>query len=134
MNDRLVIRLKILALVMMMVAMATAGCASRKPVVISEPFVPTTTADHDVAISSRPEESVHVLGAVRHPGWYGWTKGMTIADAIEAAGGCRHDNVRIRVQAVEGRIMTYKYLQVMNGRGVPPLKQGDEVGVVRRIF
>jgi hypothetical protein len=78
------------------------------------------------------EPYVYVSGGVHRPGRYDWTKGMTLADAIDAAGGFTYPPTR-RV-----RIIPFDAREEFYTRGstnaLPRLEAGDRISVPKRLL
>src|ERR1043166_10232779 len=66
----------------------TSGCGSQKARIA--PSAPSRGASEaGPYVFTRTVGDVYVRGGVYRPGRYGWTNGMTVLDAIGAAGGVR---------------------------------------------
>lgn len=98
-------------------------------------LVPTLLGSHELSAISPPpkdrarqfEPSVHVGGGVRHPGRYDWCEGMTVLEAISAAGGFT-DSAGRRVSIVHTNGLSEFYTR--SGTNTPPiLRPRDRVSV-----
>ena len=80
----------------------------------------------------QPEPYVDVTGGVHKPGRYDWTKGMTLVDAIDAAGGFTTSAARkVRIIRFDGISVSY----TRDGTNAPPmLEAGDRIHVPKRLF
>jgi protein involved in polysaccharide export with SLBB domain len=78
------------------------------------------------------EPYIYVSGGVHKPGRYDWTKGMTVIDAIHAAGGFTDPATRkVRIVHFDGASEIY----TRDDTNVPPiLRAGDRISVPRRVF
>jgi len=82
------------------------------------------------------EPYVYVSGGVVAPGRYDWFEGMTVLDAVRAAGGFTNFITgRIHILHVDGTKEFYKYPGTIDGTNKPPvLRKGDDVSVPKRII
>ncbi len=82
------------------------------------------------------EPYVYVIGGVHNPGRYDWFNGMTVLNAIGAAGGFTNFITgRISIFHVDGTKDSYKYLGVVDDIDKSPLpRKGDTVSVPKRIL
>ena len=78
------------------------------------------------------EPYVYVSGGVHKSGRYDWMKGMTLIDAIQAAGGFTDSaGRRVRISHFDGAGEFY----IRGGTNAPPiLKAGDRISVPKRLF
>ena len=71
---------------------------------------------------------VYVSGEFKKPGCYAWTSGMTLKDAIAAAGGFTEFAwERIRLQHWDGSSERFRWSGKRPLANNPPLKPGDKV-------
>jgi len=100
--------------------------------------VATLFSNHALCATSQPspppnggerqiEPSVYVHGGVRHPGRYDFSEGMTLLEAISAAGGFT-DSAGWRVSIVHANGASASYTR--GGTYAPPiLRAGDRISV-----
>jgi polysaccharide biosynthesis/export protein len=89
-----------------------------------------------ITVTSRPEEFYFVGGHINHPGQKPFTQGITLLQAILAAGGTpRQANVvEISREGSEGRLVTMRYSlkEIKSGNTEDPkLRPGDRIEVGR---
>jgi len=78
---------------------------------------------------------VYVRGGVFKPSRYDWTNGMTVLDAIRAAGGFREFAAGVKVTHTDGTGEFYKYLRIIDeSLEQPLLRPGDRLMVPNKIF
>jgi hypothetical protein len=120
-----------------LLAILACGCASEKSRTSPTQFTADNSLTLPINVSERVEPSangpiigyVNVTGAVRAPGRYSLTNGMTVADVIMAAGG-PNDYV-IHLTHLDGTLAIISYpATVFYTDG---LRNGDRLAV-RRIF
>lgn len=76
---------------------------------------------------------IYVHGEFKSPGRYDWTNGMTLKDAIAAAGGFTEFAwPRIVIQHPDSSKQQYKWSSARPLRNNPALKPGDKVWNPRR--
>jgi hypothetical protein len=98
--------------------------------------------ERSFAAAAPPKESkrktepyIYMGGGFRKPGRYDWTKGTTLADAVNAAGGLKESvkgNVKIKVSRVDGTSAVYSW-DAVKPESIE-LQAGDKVGAAIRIF
>ena len=96
----------------------------------------SSTATNSAESSSKP--SVYVDGQVQKPGRYDWFPGMTVVDAIEAAGGLKDSTGHLIwiTRIVDGHTIRITFHADTFSYGVkkpPLLKDGDMVSVPKKI-
>jgi len=81
---------------------------------------------------SQTEPYVYVSGGVHKPGRYDWTKGMTLIDAVQAAGGFKESaGRRVRILHVHGA----SEIHTRGGTNAAPvLEAGDKISVQTRVW
>ena len=90
-----------------------------------------------VTLRALPRQFVYVAGAVREPGQREFHAGLTLTQALLAAGGATSPNaavVNVTRQAADGRLSTSRYVlaEIKSGRTPDPvLRPGDRVEVLR---
>lgn len=97
---------------------------------------------HTLHASSAPpptikpiEPYVYVEGAVHKPGRYDWFAGMTVVDAIDAAGGFTDSAARrFKIFHIDGGAVSVDRDTVYVTNKPPILKAGDMISVPKRIF
>lgn len=82
---------------------------------------------------------IAIYGQVQHPGTQGFAEGMTLVQAVSAAGGltamAARDRVRVtRVQAGQSSSLTVNLKDIADGKVTFYLLPGDEVFVPERVF
>jgi len=96
----------------------------------------SSAATNSPASSNKP--SVQVYGQVKKPGHYDWFSGMTVIDAIQAAGGFTSTNQLVWIQRVESghssRIAFHADTFPYGAKKPPLLKDGDLVSVPEKIL
>lgn len=71
---------------------------------------------------------VYVQGEFKNPGQYAWTNGMTVMDAISAAGGFTDfADERIRLVHLDGSSQVFKWSATHPLTNNPVLRPGDNV-------
>jgi tetratricopeptide (TPR) repeat protein len=90
-----------------------------------------------VTLRALPRQFVYVAGAVREPGQREFHAGLTLTQAVLAAGGATTPGgavVNVTRQAADGRLSTTRYLlaEIRSGKTPDPvLRAGDRVEVLR---
>ena len=89
-----------------------------------------------ITVSSRPEEFYYVGGRVNHPGQKTFQPGITLLQAILAAGGTPRQESRVEISrdGGDGRLVTTRYdlKQIKSGIvGDPKLQPGDRIEVAK---
>ena len=90
-----------------------------------------------VTLRALPKRFVYVAGVVREPGQKEFHNGMTLTQAVLAAGGAQTAGVRevaVTRQAEDGRLSTERYslAEIRSGRVPdPPLRPGDRIEVLK---
>ncbi len=94
----------------------------------------TTKADEPAVKSDEP--AVFVAGGVKKPGSYIWSKGMTLADAVKAAGGLADSSVsttRVTITHADHTQVAYPFTPGNDAKKSPPLQSGDRVFVAKNL-
>src|SRR5438477_4442523 len=91
----------------------TAGCASQPAPVNSAPVITSAEVAEPNSLT-KIMGTVSVLGGVSRPGRYNWTNGMTVLDAIQAAGGFHDFATGVRVTHADGTHEFYKCLRIID--------------------
>jgi tetratricopeptide (TPR) repeat protein len=90
-----------------------------------------------VTLRARPRQFVYVAGAVREPGQREFNAGLTLTQAVLAAGGVTSPGgtvVTLTRQTPDGRLSTARYLlaEIKSGKTPDPsLRPGDRLEVLR---
>jgi protein involved in polysaccharide export with SLBB domain len=89
-----------------------------------------------ITITSRPQEFYYIGGRINYPGQKLFQPGITLLQAILAAGGAtqRENRVEISRAGADGRLVTTRYSvkEIKSGAAEDPkLQPGDRVEVVR---
>ena len=88
-----------------------------------------------ITISSRPQEFYYIGGRIRNPGQKSFQPGITLLQAILAAGGTTHEGkAEISRDGADGRLVTIRYnvKQIKSGAAQDPkLQAGDRIEVAR---
>ena len=133
------------------VAHAQPLAGAGEAVVVSRATGKTTTADLSdaaamktlvrpgdvVTLRTVPRRFVYVAGAIREPGQKEFHSGMTLTQALLAAGGALTSggaSVAVTRQGVDGRLSTTRYnlAEIRSGRlPDPPLRAGDRIEVLK---
>jgi protein involved in polysaccharide export with SLBB domain len=86
-----------------------------------------------ITISSKPQEFYYIGGKINYPGQKVFQSGVTLLQAILAAGGAKPDNkVELSREATDGRLVTTRYTvkQIKSGAFQDPkLRVGDRIEV-----
>src|SRR5205085_3388284 len=90
-----------------------------------------------ITVRSRPDQYIYIAGAVRQPGQKKFHAGLTLTQAILAAGGTPTPGasvVAITRQGGDGRLATIRYslVDIKAGKAPDPLLQPDERVEVQR--
>jgi protein involved in polysaccharide export with SLBB domain len=89
-----------------------------------------------VTVSARPQEFYYIAGRINYPGQKTFQSGITLLQAILAAGGTSRQNesvVEISREGTDGRLVTsrFKVKQIKSGAiEDPKLQAGDRIEVV----
>jgi protein involved in polysaccharide export with SLBB domain len=90
-----------------------------------------------VTLRALPRQFVYVAGAVREPGQREFHSGLTLTQAVLAAGGATKEGgavVNVTRQGADGRLSTARYVlaEIKSGKTPDPvLRAGDRVEVLR---
>ena len=89
-----------------------------------------------ITVTSRPQEFYYIGGRVNHPGQKVFQPGITLLQALLAAGGSgKQDNkVEISREGADGRLVTVRYIikQIKSGAVQDPkLQPGDRIEVTK---
>ena len=89
-----------------------------------------------ITVTSRPEEFYYVGGRINHPGQKTFQPGITLLQAILAAGGTPRQESRVEISrdGGDGRLVTtlYNLKEIKSGTvGDPKLQPGDRIEVVK---
>jgi polysaccharide export outer membrane protein len=89
-----------------------------------------------ITITSRPQEFYYIGGRINYPGQKSFQPGITLLQAILAAGGISRQENRVEIsrEGVDGRLVTIRYniKQIKSGEVEDPkLKVGDRIEVSR---
>lgn len=89
-----------------------------------------------ITVTNRPQEFYYIGGRVNHPGQKVFQPGITLLQAVLAAGGTaqRENKVEISRDGGDGRLVTTRHSirQIKSGdMGDPKLQAGDRIEVVR---
>ena len=90
-----------------------------------------------VTLRPLPRQFVYVAGAVREPGQREFHAGLTLTQALLAAGGLTSPGgavVNVTRQAADGRLATARYVlaEIRSGKTPDPtLRPGDRLEVLR---
>src|SRR6185312_6548196 len=98
------------------------GCANPKPEAPRNPQARANSAN---------QQLIYIGREIQHPGSITWTSGMTLKDAIDAAGGLTpFAGGIIKITHSEGLIETVKLDSEKNLAPNPTLKPGDIIHIV----
>jgi protein involved in polysaccharide export with SLBB domain len=93
-------------------SVVVAGCSSQRP----------------QEVTSSQKQEVYVDGDFHHPGVYAWTNGMTLQDAITAAGGFNaFAQRRLRLRHANGTTERYRVTVGYELTNNPTLTPGDAI-------
>lgn len=90
-----------------------------------------------ISVAVRPEEFYYIAGRINYPGQKVFRPGITLLQAILAAGGLRRQNeklIEVSREGVDGRLATsrFKLKEIKAGKTPDPrLQPGDRVEVIR---
>ena len=100
---------------------------------VASVFAGSISHDPSAPTNSVPKPSIYVDGEVQKPGRYDWFSGMTVVDAINAAGGLsRSASHRILIVRADGsRIVFHMDSNPNDVKKAPALYAGDVVSVRR---
>jgi protein involved in polysaccharide export with SLBB domain len=89
-----------------------------------------------ITITSRPQEFYYIAGRINYPGQKSFQPGITLLQAILAAGGTSRQESRVEVsrEGTDGRLVTIRYSikQIKSGAVEDPkLQPGDRIEVSR---
>jgi len=92
--------------------MIAAGCSSQ---------------NRSAVVIDAPPAAIYVDGEFNNHGKYAWTNGMTLQDAIEAAGGfTEFSDRRVRLRHSDGTVQVYSLGHGYNPNN-PLLRPGDHI-------
>ena len=97
----------------------------------------TVTSGDVITIVGRAQEFYYIAGRINFPGQKNFQSGMTLVQAILAAGGTARQNddrVDLSREGAEGRLMTTRFSlkEIKAGKvGDPKLQAGDRIEVLR---
>jgi len=98
----------------------------------------TTVVNGDViTVTGRPQEFYYIAGRIIYPGQKSYQAGITLLQAILAAGGTSRQNenkVELSREGAEGRLVTQRYNLKDIKAGViedPKIQPGDRIEVLR---
>ncbi len=89
-----------------------------------------------ISVTARPQEFYYIAGRITYPGQKVFQPGVTLLQAILAAGGVMHqgDKIEISREVQDGRLATttFKLKEIKAGKIQDPrLQPGDRIEVVR---
>jgi protein involved in polysaccharide export with SLBB domain len=88
-----------------------------------------------ITVASRPQEFYYLGGHITHPGQKIFQPGITLLQAILAAGGTKQDSkIEISREGADGKLVTIRYYikQIKSGAVQDPkLQAGDRIEVAR---
>jgi protein involved in polysaccharide export with SLBB domain len=87
-----------------------------------------------ITLSSRPQEFYYIGGRINYPGQKPFQPGITLLQAILAAGGPTESKVEISRERPDGKLVTIRYniKQIKSGAVEDPkLQAGDRIEVAR---
>ena len=90
-----------------------------------------------ISVAVRPQEFYYIAGRINHPGQKAFQSGITLLQAILAAGGLRRQNenlIEVSREGGNGRLTTtrFKLKEIKAGKVPDPrLQPGDRVEVIR---
>jgi protein involved in polysaccharide export with SLBB domain len=114
----------VLTLALVIAGLAAASAQTNVPVVSGTPVVKTPETN----------DLVYLAGAIKKPGEYHWTNGMTFKDAVTAAGGfAEHMPQHLIIRHRDGTKETFKIKKADPFKKNPVLKSGDYVGCLREV-
>jgi protein involved in polysaccharide export with SLBB domain len=89
-----------------------------------------------ITVTNRPQEFYYIAGRINYPGQKSFQPGITLLQAILAAGGTARQEHRVEVsrEGADGRLVTIRYSikQIKSGAVEDPkLQPGDRIEVGR---
>lgn len=89
-----------------------------------------------ITVSSRPQEFYYIGGRINYPGQKSFQPGITLLQALLAAGGTTHHGSKVEIsrEGSEGRLVTIRFnlREIKAGTGEDPkLQPGDRIEVAR---
>ena len=89
-----------------------------------------------ITVTSRPQEFYYIGGRVTYPGQKAFQPGITLLQALLAAGGTGKQDHKVEIsrEGADGRLVTIAYMtkQVKSGNAQDPkLQAGDRIEVSR---
>lgn len=113
--------------------------ATGEPLDLSDPgTLNTTVVNGDViTVTSRPQEFYYIAGRINYPGQKPFQSGITLLQAILAAGGTPRQNeniVDISREGSDGRLVTTRFnLKQIKAGAIedPKLQPGDRIEILR---
>ena len=109
-----------------------------QPLDLGDPATLNTTVMHGdvVNVTGRPQEFYYIAGRINYPGQKPFQPGITLLQAILAAGGTsrNENNIEISRAGSDGRLVTTKFsLKQIKAGSVadPKLQPGDRIEVLR---
>jgi protein involved in polysaccharide export with SLBB domain len=109
-----------------------------QPLDLSDPMtLNTTVINGDVInVAGRPQEFYYIAGRINYPGQKQFQPGITLLQAILAAGGTSRSesNIEISRAGTDGRLVTTKFSikEIKSGSVADPkLQPGDRIEVLR---
>lgn len=115
-----------------------AGCASRSPNSTTQAQSNATPAPfHRTITIVTTNRFVFVGGEVRHPGRFNWAEGLTLTNAVQAAGGFTDFANRsgLELRRADGSFERYSYARILKGlTNSPVLNPNDQLIVRKRYF
>jgi protein involved in polysaccharide export with SLBB domain len=106
---------------------------------LNDPMTMNATVENGdvITVTSRPQEFYYIAGRINYPGQKNFQSGITLLQAILAAGGTAKQNetlVEVSREGTDSRLKTTQYnLKEIKGGKVedPKLQSGDRIQVVR---
>lgn len=89
-----------------------------------------------ITVTSRPQEFYYIGGRINYPGQKSYEQGITLLQAILAAGGTPREENRVEIsrEGADGRLVTIRYSLKQIKAGIvedPKLQPGDRIEVAR---
>ena len=87
-----------------------------------------------ITLTARPQEFYYLGGRINYPGQKPFEHGVTLLQAILAAGGTRGNDVEVSREGTTGRLVTTKFNLKAIKSGIvedPKLQAGDRIEVIR---
>jgi protein involved in polysaccharide export with SLBB domain len=97
----------------------------------------TVTSGDVITVVGRAQEFYYIAGKINYPGQKNFQSGITLLQAILAAGGTARANadaVDLSREGADGRLMTTRFSlkEIKAGKvGDPKLQSGDRIEVLR---